>query len=200
MRVAIVVADNTVYLDGRPVGVDLSAMPKGVVAVQWDGSRGQVEYTDQPPAVIDSLDDYARFVDAARAELDRVIAATAMTPERAAAEVKAAIRQRKIAQQGGPMDGFVLDQALLNMRARCLTMAGRKPIPTPPPHAGEWRLDDGSWRRMTCRQLIDTVARIEDRNGLLWAAARAHMDQVDRMVAAGATVDEIRQYDYSEGL
>ena len=192
--------DNMVYLDGRPIAVDLSTMPDDIVAVQWNGSNGQVEYINRPPEAIDSLEGFSKVVGMAKAELDKLLTAEAPTPEKAAAEVKVAIKQRKLKRQAEPMEGFVLDQALLNMRSGCLAIGGRKPIPTPPPHTGEWLLTDGTWKKMTCRQLIDVVARIEERNGLYWAAAKAHMDQVDRMVEAGATVEQIKQYDFSEGL
>lgn len=44
MRVTIVKDDNIVIVDGVARVVDCSALPENFHALQWDGSRGEVEY------------------------------------------------------------------------------------------------------------------------------------------------------------
>lgn len=46
MRLTIVRRDNVVVMDGRGLVMDLVNYPflKGIHAVQWDGTSGQVEY------------------------------------------------------------------------------------------------------------------------------------------------------------
>jgi hypothetical protein len=68
MRLAILVGDNMVVIDGKSETVDLTGMPEEVRAVQWDGAAGHVEYHNlgehRPNELLDSIDDYQWVIDA----------------------------------------------------------------------------------------------------------------------------------------
>lgn len=44
MRVTIIRDDNAVIVDGVPHTVDCSALPTDFHALQWGGSKGEIEY------------------------------------------------------------------------------------------------------------------------------------------------------------
>jgi hypothetical protein len=44
----IIKADTAIYKNGDGVGgCDMSGLPEDLHALQWDGSNGQIEYTDE---------------------------------------------------------------------------------------------------------------------------------------------------------
>lgn len=45
MRVTIIKDDSTVVVDGVPYVVDCSDLPADLHALQWDGARGEIEYS-----------------------------------------------------------------------------------------------------------------------------------------------------------
>lgn len=45
MRIVIVKDDNTVIVDGEAREVDCTKLPADFHALQWDGARGEVEYS-----------------------------------------------------------------------------------------------------------------------------------------------------------
>lgn len=45
MRITIIKDDNAVIVDGEHHTVDLSGLPEGFHALQWDGTSGEVEHT-----------------------------------------------------------------------------------------------------------------------------------------------------------
>lgn len=47
MRLTIVRDDDIVIIDGEGHGVDCSKLPNNFHALQWDGTRGEVEYVPQ---------------------------------------------------------------------------------------------------------------------------------------------------------
>lgn len=48
MQVTIIVDDELVLVEGQPNKVDLSSLDPEIHAIQWDGSRGEIEYrTDE---------------------------------------------------------------------------------------------------------------------------------------------------------
>ena len=49
MRLTIIVPDSVVGIDGEFRELNLSALPANVHAVQWDGAKGHVEYSDGSP-------------------------------------------------------------------------------------------------------------------------------------------------------
>lgn len=48
MRVSVLVADSMVVVDGVSRTVDLSDVDKNILAIQWDGIRGEVERVPGP--------------------------------------------------------------------------------------------------------------------------------------------------------
>lgn len=71
MRVTIISDDNTVVVDGKSQNINCSALAvQGVHAVQWDGTKGEIEYKSDadghraPNGVFDDLTPYQSFVDA----------------------------------------------------------------------------------------------------------------------------------------
>ena len=46
----VVKEDSTIYIDGEGIGgCDMSGLPDDFHALQWDGSNGHIEYTDETP-------------------------------------------------------------------------------------------------------------------------------------------------------
>ena len=47
----VIKADTAIYQDGEAVmGCDMSGLPSDLHALQWDGSKGQIEWTDPTKA------------------------------------------------------------------------------------------------------------------------------------------------------
>jgi hypothetical protein len=74
MRVTIIPADNQVYVDGKCRTVDCSALPPDIHAIQWDGTRGHVEFRNgsspedfRPNRVITDFAPFQNLIDAWRA-------------------------------------------------------------------------------------------------------------------------------------
>lgn len=70
MRVTIIADDRMVYVEGQPETVDLSSLPEDVHAVQWYGTRGEVEFKNnfvenkrKPNEEIKDFAEYQEFVD-----------------------------------------------------------------------------------------------------------------------------------------
>lgn len=63
MRVTIIRDDSVVGVDGIFRRVDLSALPAGVRAVQWDGTSGHLEYDEGANTPLESIADYQPFFD-----------------------------------------------------------------------------------------------------------------------------------------
>ncbi|HEY6044769.1 MAG TPA: hypothetical protein VIU43_07705 [Nitrosospira sp.] len=64
MRITIIRDDSVVGVDGIFRRIDLSAMPAGIRAVQWNGVTGHIEYDDAANAPLGSIADFQQFVDA----------------------------------------------------------------------------------------------------------------------------------------
>jgi hypothetical protein len=64
MRVTIIRDDEVVGIDGVFKSIDMSLLPGGVRAVQWDGTTGHVEYDNGPNAELDSISQFQSFIDA----------------------------------------------------------------------------------------------------------------------------------------
>jgi hypothetical protein len=64
MRITIIHDDSVVGVDGIFRRIDLSAMPAGIRAVQWNGVTGHIEYDDAANMPLDSIADFQQFVDA----------------------------------------------------------------------------------------------------------------------------------------
>ena len=64
MRVTINNVDGLVGIDGIFKEIDLSSLPSDLRVVQWNGSSGHVEWTNQANTEISSLTDYQQYIDA----------------------------------------------------------------------------------------------------------------------------------------
>ena len=63
-KVTIVKDDNMVIVDGVGRTVDCSGQAANLHAVQWDGSKGEIEYNDgSANATIDSISAYQSLID-----------------------------------------------------------------------------------------------------------------------------------------
>ena len=87
MKLTIVPNDNLVIVDGEPESVDLSHLPEGIHAIQWDGENGEIEYTKPPNRKIKSLDEVGEPVTQGRQKLSRALMDSLVTAHR---DVKAA--------------------------------------------------------------------------------------------------------------
>src|SRR5690242_19654221 len=67
MRITIVRDDSVVGVDGIFRRIDLSAMPAGIRAVQWNGVNGHIEYDDMANGPLNNIADFQQFIDAWRA-------------------------------------------------------------------------------------------------------------------------------------
>jgi hypothetical protein len=64
MRVTINRVDGLVGIEGMFKALDLSSLPSNLRVVQWNGSSGHVEWTDQNNTTISSFADYQQYIDA----------------------------------------------------------------------------------------------------------------------------------------
>tara|TARA_R110000822_G_scaffold2851_1_gene13215 strand:- start:2578 stop:3000 length:423 start_codon:yes stop_codon:yes gene_type:complete len=73
--------DNAVSIDGNGQEVDLSGLASNIWAIQWNGSSGEIEYTDGTAnETISDMSPYSAYTDAhatAKATEDAAIAAEA---------------------------------------------------------------------------------------------------------------------------
>ena len=82
-------------------------------------------------------------------------------------------------------------------------LADTDPIPTPPPVTGCWLTADVDAQgqrvvvAMTCAQFKSLARALYDRNAVLWGARQVHYATVEGMASAGATADQILQYDHT---
>lgn len=89
MRLSIIVPDKTVIIDGFPVVFDFRPLiESGIHAVQWNGSSGEIEFTDRPNTEISNITEFQPVLDAyyeaitvqeqdwQQAEIDRLAALT----------------------------------------------------------------------------------------------------------------------------
>lgn len=63
MRLTIVRDDNVVGVNGTFRKVDLTGLPAGVRALQWDGTSGHLEYDDSTNAELTSITPFQTFID-----------------------------------------------------------------------------------------------------------------------------------------
>lgn len=63
MRVTIIRDDKVVGVNGVFRLVDVSGLPPGVRALQWDGSTGHLEYDDATNVSISNLSLFQKFID-----------------------------------------------------------------------------------------------------------------------------------------
>lgn len=76
MKITIIVEDNVVIIDGKPIiGIDLSFLKKkNISAVQWNGSEGEVEYSDgKGNEKITSMDAYKKAISSHKTKLKSTI-------------------------------------------------------------------------------------------------------------------------------
>lgn len=83
--------------------------------------------------------------------------------------------------------------------------ADADPIPTPGHVAGKWLSADRDQTGgralvpMSNGQFKQMARALYDRNALLWGAKQMHYAAVEAMAAAGATAEQILQYDHTAG-
>ncbi len=63
MRVTVIRDDGVVGIDGIFRLVDLSALPAGIRAIQWNGSSGHVEYDEAANTALDNVTAFQPFID-----------------------------------------------------------------------------------------------------------------------------------------
>ena len=49
MRLTIIRSDNMVYVDGEPLTVDCSSLDPSIHAIQWNDTKGVIEFVDEDP-------------------------------------------------------------------------------------------------------------------------------------------------------
>ena len=83
--------------------------------------------------------------------------------------------------------------------------ADADPIPTPGHVAGKWMSADTDAQGervlvvMTCGDFKLLARALYDRNSSLWGAKQVHCATVEAMAAAGATAEQILEYDHTAG-
>lgn len=63
MRVTIIRDDGLAGIDGTFRRVDLSTLPAGVRAVQWEGAKGHIEHDDSANTPLDNIESFKPFID-----------------------------------------------------------------------------------------------------------------------------------------
>jgi len=85
MRVTIIRDDGVVGIGGTFRMVDLSTLPPGIRAVQWDGKRGHVVHDESANTQLDNVEDFQPFIELWKAAAARHPALpTAMGPKQEA--------------------------------------------------------------------------------------------------------------------
>lgn len=93
MRVTIIRDDGVVGIGGIFRPVDLSALPAGIRAVQWNGVSGHIEYDEAANTILDSIADFQSFIHLwTAAEPQEIVSAPA--GQSAASQMKAAATAR----------------------------------------------------------------------------------------------------------
>jgi hypothetical protein len=140
MKVTIIKDDGVVLVDGRAIHVDLSDMPANIHAVQFNGTKGHVEYTDALNKGITSITAFQTWLD--RWEAVRAVEDApppALTAEQIAAlqesKIKADIVSKEMASlQNGFvrtvrefMIQFALDKAIYNGKSEAQLLDDKSP-------------------------------------------------------------------------
>ncbi|SFN73345.1 hypothetical protein [Nitrosospira briensis] len=63
MEVTVIRDDGVVGIDGIFRRVDLTALPAGIRAIQWNGSNGHIEYDEAPNTALDNVATFQPFID-----------------------------------------------------------------------------------------------------------------------------------------
>ena len=87
MRVTIIRDDSLVGIDGQFRQVDLSGLPDGIRAVQWNGTGGHVEYDEAPNTALPHITGFQLFI-------ERWEAAVPQVPVLSSSQAKAAALER----------------------------------------------------------------------------------------------------------
>jgi hypothetical protein len=90
MRLTIIRDDSVVGVGGVFRRVDLSSLPAGIRALQWDGTSGHLEYDEGANTPLESVADFQRFIDLWSAAAQPSISSAPASP----AQMKAAALAR----------------------------------------------------------------------------------------------------------
>lgn len=63
MEVTVIRDDGVVGIDGIFRRVDLTALPAGIRAIQWNGSNGHIEYDEAANTALDNVTAFQAFID-----------------------------------------------------------------------------------------------------------------------------------------
>jgi hypothetical protein len=105
MRVTIIRDDGLVGIGGTFRMVDLSTLPPGIRAVQWDGKRGHVEHDESANTKLDNVEDFQPFIElwkaAAPQPSQQVLPVASGSKRDALARIDAAYRDATEALKAG---------------------------------------------------------------------------------------------------
>jgi hypothetical protein len=120
MRVTIIRDDGLVGIGGTFRMVDLSTLPPGIRAVQWDGKRGHVEHDESANTKLDNVEDFQPFIELWKAAApQQVLPAVANGPKQdALARIDAAYRHATDALKAGYPDDETRSWPLQETEAR----------------------------------------------------------------------------------
>lgn len=106
MRVTIIRDDSVVGVGGIFRRVDLSALPVGIRAVQWNGASGHIEHDEGANTPLESITDFHPFID-----LWNVVAppSSISPPQPSASQLKAAALARINAAYQSAMKALTAD-------------------------------------------------------------------------------------------
>jgi hypothetical protein len=105
MRITIIRDDGLVGIGGTFRMVDLSALPPGIRAVQWDGKKGHVEHDESANTQLDNVEDFQPFIELWKAAAPQPAPPVAIMPKQdALARIDAAYRDAIGALKAGYPD------------------------------------------------------------------------------------------------
>ena len=106
MRVTIIRDDGLVGIGGTFRAVDLSTLPPGIRAMQWDGKRGHVEYDESANTQLDNANDFQSFIELwkAAAPQPTILPSATGPKQEALARIDSAYRNAVNALKGGYPD------------------------------------------------------------------------------------------------
>lgn len=175
MRVTIIRDDGLVGIGGTFRMVDLSTLPPGIRAVQWDGQRGHVEHDESANTQLDNVEDFQPFIELWKAASRPPALPTATgTKQEALARIDAAYQDAVSALKAGYPDDETRSWPMQEAEARAWLQN--------PDTATPWLDAAASARGFSKIELVDRIvahaATFASTHGLLTGKRQKLRDQI----------------------
>lgn len=193
MKLTIIVPDGTVGIDGEFRHVDLTSINPNLRAVQWDGTKGHIEFEDgSPNQAISNIVQFTNVVNAWQALTPPAPTPPTIDELKASAWANIKAHRDQLIQTGGYKVGtkWFHSDTFSRTQQIGLTMMGAN-IP-----AGlQWKTMDGSFIEMTptlAQQIFSTAAQ---NDAAIFTRAEVHRATVYALTDSAAVL----AYDITTG-